>query len=58
MKTKHNYTLDSELVEELKIISDKIGVAQSKILNESLKRAIKDIKKLNYNYSEFMKERI
>lgn len=58
MKKKHNYTLDSELVDELKRISDKIGVAQSKILNEALANALDDIKKLNYNYSKFMRERV
>lgn len=58
MKKKHNYTLDSELVDELKRISDKIGVAQSKILNEALANALDDIKKLNYNYSKFIRERV
>lgn len=58
MKTKMNYSLDSELVYELKRISDKIGVAQSKILNEALANALDDIKKLNYNYSKFIRERV
>ena len=55
MKTKMNYSLDSELVEELKRISEKIGVAQSKILNETLAQGLAEIKRLNYNYSKFIK---
>ena len=55
MKTKMNYSLDSELVEELKRISDKIGVAQSKILNETLSQGLAERKRLNYNYSKFIK---
>lgn len=58
MKTKMNYSLDSDLVNELKSISDKIGVAQSKILNEALAQGIAEIKKLNYNYSKYVKERV
>lgn len=58
MKTKMNYSLDSDLVNELKKISDKIGVAQSKILNEALSQAISEIKKLNYNYSKYVKEKV
>lgn len=58
MKTKMNYSLDSDLVNELKKISDKIGVAQSKILNEALAQGISEIKKLNYNYSKYVKERV
>ena len=58
MKTKMNYSLDSELVNELKRISDKIGVAQSKILNEALANALDDIKRLNYNFTKFIRERV
>ncbi len=55
MKKKRNYALDSELVDELERISNTIKVAQSQILNEALKKAVSDIKKLNYNYVEFLK---
>lgn len=58
MKTKMNYSLDSEVVEELRIIADKMGTKQSKLLNKALKNAFEEIKKLNYNYSEFMRERV
>lgn len=58
MKTKMNYSLDSALVEELKRVSDKIGVAQSKILNEALANALDDIKRLNYNFTKFIRERV
>lgn len=58
MKTKMNYSLDSELVNELKRVSDKIGVAQSKILNEALANALDDIKRLNYNFTKFIRERV
>jgi len=56
MTTKKNYSLDSELVDELIKISNKIGVAQSQILNVSLKKGLEEIRKLNYNYSEFLKK--
>jgi len=56
MTTKKNYSLDSELVKELIETSNKIGVAQSQILNVSLKKGLEEIRKLNYNYSEFLKK--
>lgn len=56
MTTKKNYSLDSEVVKELIEISNKMGVAQSQILNVSLKKGLEEIKKLNYNYSEFLKK--
>ena len=58
MKIKKNFTYDVELIDELKKISDRIGVAQSKILNEALAQGISEIKKLNYNYSKYVKERV
>ena len=56
MTTKKNYSLDSDLVKELIEIAKKMDVAQSSILNTSLKKGLEEIRKLNYNYSEFLKK--
>ena len=54
MHKKANHSFDSEVLEELNSVADKMSVNKSKVLNEILKKGLAEIRELNYNFSEFI----
>lgn len=57
MKTKQNFSVDKEVAEELARVNKATKIAKSVILNMTLKFGLEDIKKLNYNFTQYIRER-
>lgn len=57
MKTKQNFSVDAEVAEELARVNKTTKIAKSVILNMTLKFGLEDIKRLNYNFTQYIKER-
>lgn len=57
MKTKQNFSIDREVAEELSRVNKTTKIAKSVILNMTLKFGLEDIKRLNDNFTQYIKER-
>ena len=55
MHKKANHSFNAETLEELNRISEIVQVNKSKVLDEILKKGLKEIRDLNYNFSEFIR---